>query len=277
LFKKFFPRAAIYKAATLSSVFIGLTAMLPGQAPAAIADQQNPAEVDAYSLYQTSAVLGDKDVFLSSNAVKVVDRKSGTGLVSQGPVWKVYLLNPRSRRICSYALTKYPGIGKETSSITGGIPLSDLPLKRGVKSTVNGIPAVSCETSKAFESKQQKDLERAFAGPRFVKWGQLLIADQGPLDKLPRQAKSILCRFYGVPEFAGQGLPLQFKYVDLADVLHTLLLTNTFKTTKLPANAFDPPKDYSIVADTTKLDDRPKVKDPGPTKAIEILKKNRYH
>jgi hypothetical protein len=261
----------------LASLYIGLATILIGMAPAALADQQNPAEIDGYSLYQTSAVLGDKDVLLSSNALKVVDRKNGTGVMAQAPDWKVYVLNPRSRRICSYTLTKYPGIGKEISSITGGILLGNLPLNRGPKSIVSGISAVSCETSKVFESKQQKDLERGFAGPHFVKWGQLLIADQGPLDKLPRQAKSILCRFYGLPEFAGQGLPLQFKYVDLADGLHTLLLTNSFKTTKLPSNTFDQPTGYTAVADMNKLDDRPKLKDIGPTKAIEVLKKNRYH
>lgn len=274
MFKKFFPRAATFSVAAL--LFTGLAAPFIITGPlAAQADQQNTAEVNGYSLYQTSAVLGDKDVFLSTTAVKVVDRKSSTGLIAQAPEWKVYVLNPRLRRICSYALAKYPGIGKEVSSVTGGTPLNNLPLKRGAKSTVSGIAAVSCETTKAFEIKQQKDLERAFAGPHFVKWGQLLIADQGPLDKLPRQAKSILCRFYGVPEFSGQGLPLQFKYVDLTDGLHTLLLTNSFKATKLPSITFDPPKDYAVVADMSKLEDGPKIKDNGRSKALIINQKNR--
>jgi len=241
--------------------------------PAAAADHNTSPEISGYSLYQTSAVLGDKDVLISPTAIKVVDHKNGLGLISQAPRWKVYILNPRSRRICTYELQKYPGIGKEVSGITGGAPLNNLPLKRGEKSTISGVPAISCETSKAFESKQQKDLERAFAGPRFAKWGQLMIADKGPLDQLPKQAKSILCRFYGVPEFAGQGLPLQFKYVDLADELHTLLLTNSFKPAKLAGDTFDPPKDFTTVADVSKLEDRPKSS-AGPRKAIEVIKKN---
>jgi hypothetical protein len=291
LFKKFFPPAAISSAVlpfasgncrnnclrqvqlSVLSTYLGLAAIY--FSPAVLADQQSAADVDGYSLYQTSTVLGDKDVLLSSNALKVLDRKNGTGIIARAPEWKVYVINPRSKRICSYDMAKYPGIGKEVRSITGGISLGNLPLKRGEKSTVSSVAAISCETSKEFADKQQKDQERGFAGPRFVKWGQLMVANQGPLDKLPRQAKTILCRFYGVPEFSGQGLPLQFKYVDLADQLHTLLVTNTYKTTKLTPDTFDPPKNYTVVADMTKLDDRPKAKDNGPRPA-EILRKGPF-
>ncbi len=240
--------------------------------PHARAGQQTASEIDGYTLYQTSSVLGDKDVLLSSKAIKIMDRKGGTGVIASAPQWKVYLVSPRSKRICTYDIAKFPGIGKEVSSITGGISLGNLPLKRGGKVSVSGVPAVTCETTKDFGSKQEKDRERGFAGPRFVKWGQLMVAGEAPLDKVPRQAKIILCRFYGLPEFSGQGLPLQFKYVDLADQLHTLLLTNSYKQAKLPANSFEPPKDYAAVADMTKLDDRPKVIDAGP-KPAEIIKK----
>ncbi len=206
-----------------------------------------------------------------------MDRKNGVGVIAQAPLWKVYVVNQRSRRVCSYDMAKYPGIGKEISSITGGISLGGLPLKRCGKNAVSGVPAISCETTKEFSAKQEKDRARGFAGPRFVKWGQLMIAEQAPLDKLPRQAKIILCRFYGLPEFSGQGLPLQFKYVDLADQLHTLLLTNSFRTAKLPANTFDPPKDFTAVADMTKLDDRPKIIDAGPKPAEIVRKKGTVH
>jgi len=179
------------------------------------AGSQSPATglatIDGFSIYQTSTVTGDKDLYISSNAVKILDRKYGNGLIARAPDWKVYALNPRSKRICNYTASKYPGMGKEIISITGGTPLSTLPLKRGEKSTVSGTAAISCETNKAFETKQLKDLERAFAGPRFAKWAQLMIADKGPLDKLPVKGKSIICRYYGVPEFGGEGLPLQFK------------------------------------------------------------------
>jgi hypothetical protein len=276
LLKKSFPQSPSFLGRTLfrpaAVVALGAIAVI-AQAAQAGADQKTPSDLDGYSLYQTSAVLGDKDVLLTPNAVKIVDRKNGTGLIAHAPDWKVYLVNPRSKRICSYTLIKYPGISQEICGITGGLAINKLPLKRGEKTTAGGVAAVSCETTKAFESKQMKDRERAFAGPRFVKSGQLLIADQGPLDKLPRQTKSILCRFYGVPEFAGQGLPLQFKYVDFTDEQHTLLLTNNLTVTKFPADTFDPPKDFAVVSDMSKLDNRQKVKDNGPVKATETVKK----
>ncbi|MBU6451836.1 MAG: hypothetical protein KGS72_08675 [Cyanobacteria bacterium REEB67] len=245
--------------------------------PASVAAPAAPIANDHYSLYQTSAVLGDKDVLVSSEALKVTDRKNGIGLIAHAPDWTVHILMPRSRRICSYPYNKYSGTNKDVTAITGGINLNILPLKRAAKTTVNGIAAVGCETNKAFESKQLKELERGFAGPRFAKYGELIIADGGPLDKLPRQAKIILSRFYGIPEFAGQGFPLRFKYVDLTDQLHTLLLTNEFKALKSTGDAFALPTDFTQVSDISKLDDRPKSTDKGPSKPIEILKKGRYH
>jgi len=233
--------------------------------------------IDGFSIYQTSTVTGDKDLYISANAVKILDRKYGNGLIARAPDWKVYALNQRSKRICNYTAAKYPGMGKEIISITGGTPLSNLPLKRGEKGTVSGSAAISCETNKAFETKQLKDLERAFAGPRFAKWAQLMIADKGPLDKLPNKGKSIICRYYGIPEFGGEGLPLQFKYVDLTDQLHTLLLTNSIQASKLAPDTFDLPKDYKVVADMSKLDDRPKFVDKGPVKAIEKIIKRNVH
>ena len=233
----------------------------------------NPSEREVTSLYQTSAILGDKDVLLSPSAIKILDRKNGMGLIAHAPDWTVYLLMPRARRMCSYPLAKYTGANKETLGITGGITLNTLPLERKDKLTVGNVAGVSCETSKTFESKQLKDLERGFAGPRFAKWAQLVIADGGPLDKMPTQAKTILCRFYGLPEFKGKGLPLKCKYVDLSDEMHTLLLTNESKAAKVDASAFALPDGYTKVADISKLDDRIKNKDAGPGKIIEVLQK----
>jgi hypothetical protein len=249
----------------------------PKQTAMTIKTPSAPIPVDCSALYQTSAVLGDKDVLLCSEALKVTDRKSGIGLIARAPDWKVYILMPRSKRICNYQYNKYSGTNKDVTAITGGINLNTLPLKRGARTTVNGIAAIGCETNKAFETKQLKELERGFAGPRFAKYGELIVADGGPLDKLPRQAKIILSRFYGIPEFAGQGFPLQFKYVDLTDQLHTLLLTNEYKAVKSTSDAFALPTDYAQVSDISKLDDRPKSNDEGPSKPIEILKKGRYH
>jgi hypothetical protein len=56
-----------------------------------------------------------------------------------------------------------------------------------------------------------------------------------------------------------------------------LLLTNGFKTTKVPLSTFAVPRGYTVVTDMSKLDDRPKTKDNGPMKAIETVKKGNYH
>jgi len=56
-----------------------------------------------------------------------------------------------------------------------------------------------------------------------------------------------------------------------------LLLTNSIQAIKLAPDTFDVPKDYKVVSDMSKLDDRPKFVDKGPVKAIEKIIKRNVH
>lgn len=223
---------------------------------------------DGFDLYQTSTIKGDFNVFVSSQGIKIFDRKNITGLVAKPPSWDVYIYNNVTRRVCKQPFKAYKGMGHDADDTTGGANMLALPLAKGKPTDLHGIAAIECATSPEFQKIQLKDLERESADPRFPKWAEFLYADKA---LIPAKAATILCRFYCVPDKGS--IPLQFKYLSLRDELHTLLITSTMKPMKTLQNGFDPPKeDYKTVSDPAKLAD--KIKDAPLRKTIENVRKH---
>ncbi|MDX1985788.1 MAG: hypothetical protein SFV17_03780 [Candidatus Obscuribacter sp.] len=240
----------------------------PAQAGAgsAAADRAADKAADGFNLYQTSTILGDQNIFVSAQGIKIFDRKSITGLTASAPDWQVCLYNNNTKRYCLLPFKSYGGLGKGASLTTGGFNLNKLPLKQSKKTETRGLAAIELTTTSDFEKKQQKDFERESADPRFPQSAELLVADKMPV---PAQAATILCRYYGVPE--GKGLPLQFKFVSLRGELHYMLMTNSLQAMKTSRKGFEKPQDYKLVPDPGKLED--KQKELPPMKFKETVRK----
>ncbi|MBK7750546.1 MAG: hypothetical protein IPL73_19360 [Candidatus Obscuribacter sp.] len=268
----------IVTVAVLSALVL-TTAALPAQAAPQSKSQTSATKIiqattapiksaDGFDLYQTSTIKGDFNVFVSSQGIKIFDRKNITGIVAKPPLWDVYTYNNVTRRVCKQTFKAYKGMGHDADDTTGGANMLALPLAKGKPTDLHGIAAIECATSPEFQKTQLKDLERESADPRFPKWAEFLYADKA---LIPARAATILCRFYCVPDKGS--IPLQFKYLSLRDELHTLLITSTLKPMKTLQNGFDPPNDgYKTVSDPAKLAD--KVKDTPLRKTIENVRKH---
>lgn len=225
-------------------------------------------KANGWTSYQTSSLLGDQDLYASAGGIKIIERRSGSGITASAPDWTVYAFDTGTKRICSYSLNKYPGLGNKVSALTGGHKLGSLPLKPIGKTELFGIAAIECQTPKSFTSKQEKDHERESADHRFVRSARLLVADKV---SLPPQAQTIACKFYGVPPY--RGLPLEFKYINLKGDLITLLLTSELKPVKLEPTDFKPPLGYQTVSGIDRLDDKKLPTEVPKRKVIETIKR----
>lgn len=251
----------------LLSLCLTLCGVLDAQAqtPAAKADKLMPGQANGFNLYQTSSVMGDFDVFVSSQGIKIFDRKNIRGVVAKAPLWDVYVYNHQTKRYCKYPFSKYPGLGKDADDTTGGYNLIKLPVVKGKAIETHGIEAWDYLTTPAFEKKQLKDFERESADPRFVQNAELVIAAKA---SVPSQAAAILARYYNLP-LLDRAVPLEFSYVNLKGERHNMLITTSMTPMKTWANGFDYPRDYKLVADKSKLEDKIKEK---PTRKIEDKK-----
>ncbi|GEM_PF-705885 len=222
---------------------------------------------NGWSAYQTSSLLGDQDAYVSASGVKIVDRRNGNVVTAAAPAWKVYAFNTVTRRICSYTVKTYPGIGSQIRTITGGVSLGALPLKQTAKTTLRGVATLELQTPKTYVAKLIKDKEHESADPSFVQSAQMLIAEKiSP----PEPACTVLCKFYGVP--VKPAMPIQFKFINTHGDLNTVLLTSEVKQIRLESADFVEPKGFAVVADAGKLLDAP-VKQLPKRKVIEIIKR----
>ncbi|MCA9803425.1 MAG: hypothetical protein KC777_15750 [Cyanobacteria bacterium HKST-UBA02] len=173
-------------------------------------------------LSQTSGVLGDQEVSIRPDGIRIDDKTAGLVTVSRAPDWRVSVFDTRSRTACNVPLEKFTGYLPPSEFDTTGSRWASLPLEKTGTTTVAGLPATTYLTPQSFTDKQQKDFEREFADSKFIRSAQLCIANDV---KAPPQAISILSRFYGLPEKGG--IPLQFKYNDLGGYLHVGLITTS--------------------------------------------------
>jgi hypothetical protein len=219
-------------------------------------------------IYQTSTISGDFDVLIDNTAgkeaVKIVDRKGLGGLLASAPNWDIVVFNNKFRRQYQCNLKTYAGLGKKAFLTTGGYNMNKLPLVKKGECECRGIKGILYSTKPDFEKKQQKDLARESAEPRFPQSAEMVVNQS----KIAKEAAKIIARFYGVPE--SENLPIQFKFVNLKGELHYLLITNSLSLESQPA-AFQAPQGYTRVDDISKLED--KVKEPPPVKFKETVRK----
>ena len=141
----------IVTVAVLSALVL-TTAALPAQAAPQSKSQTSATKIiqattapiksaDGFDLYQTSTIKGDFNVFVSSQGIKIFDRKNITGIVAKPPLWDVYTYNNVTRRVCKQTFKAYKGMGHDADDTTGGANMLALPLAKGKPTDLLGIAA----------------------------------------------------------------------------------------------------------------------------------------
>lgn len=205
-------------------------------------------------LYQTSGILGDLDVTISTLGIKIIDAKTGTVTVSSPPEWKTVTYNPRSKTIFTTSLKSFGGYLPPETFSTTGLPWSKLPLVQAKTEQIAGLPADSYVTPQSFTDKQLKDQNNDCADSAFIKSAKFITAKN---ISAPLQAATILSQFHCVPNKGS--LPLKFQYIDLRGNLNTMLITSQCKEVNVSKSDFEIPSDlkpvqsiYSVRANLSK-------------------------
>lgn len=252
-----------------------------GQAKAMDKTSKDTANIAAIYLYQTSALNGDLDVYIAQDRVKVLDKRTGSGISAKAPDWAVNVFEGRNKRICTIPIAKYTGGKQKVATITGGTHLDRLPLRYVGKGQVNGIACSEYQTTDKFAAQQEKDRAAESADPRFVHQAQLMVAGE---QMVQAKVASLLALYYGIPEldktrsiknYTGHAIPLKFCYRDLRGDVHDILITSAKKTIKLSSLDFEPPQGYRKVTLLKDLEYGLKPKEPAPRKVIESTKPNK--
>lgn len=173
-------------------------------------------------IYQTSGILGDQDVFVSQNGIKIINKSTNLVTVARAPRWNVTTYHEKTKTLCTEPLARFNGYISEKEFVSTGKFWSKLPLKKSNTNTIAGISSLIYITPQEFTKNQIKDWSRQFADSKFIKSARYCVSENL---NIPAKAKSVLCKFYGLKNLGG--VPLEFKYHDLGGYLHVGLTTSS--------------------------------------------------
>lgn len=199
--------------------------------------------LSGWLLTQKSKICGEAAVYLTAAALKVVDPKTSTTLVSKAPDWKVVVFNTSSKTQYASSFEKFQGYSRlglqvQVGFTHGGIPLA----KQSGTSTVEGTKANIYGTTPQYE----KNNRRLFLAGRLSGGAPAtarLLTSSGWA--LPAQEGAILSRLYGVDDTSD--IPLDFHCTDQERADKAGLKTLAIKKTTIAAKEFDCPVGYRFV------------------------------
>ncbi|HZT35018.1 MAG TPA: hypothetical protein VFA15_03790 [Nitrososphaera sp.] len=208
------------------AAMISLLALASGSS----AEPQSEQQETGVMLLQTCGVLGDQEIFITSDKVRVSDLATGLTTISAAPDWKVLTFDNKTKTYAESALNNYRGYIQDQEFVDPGIRWPKLPLTADKPAAIAGENASCYTTPPSFSEKQTKDWQQESASPTFAKDARYCVSTHLSTDK---HVSAFLARFYQLPE--KDGLPLQFKYHTIKGDLNTWLFTTAIKKGSAPA------------------------------------------
>ncbi|MBS1995538.1 MAG: hypothetical protein JSS86_04475 [Cyanobacteria bacterium SZAS LIN-2] len=226
-----------------TTFWLAVSAMFYGGAAAAADAPAEGKPAPGWILTQKSQVCGNIQVFLTANAVKAVDAKTSTTLVSKAPDWKVVVFNRSNKTIFTCPVDKFIGYSIAGMQVQMGFQHGGVPVvKKPGTSKVLGMTANIYGTTAEYENHNRQMYLHDEGGDTLPRSAILLTSSGWAL---PPQEARILCRLYGLG--IAQDIPLDFHCKDQVGDNSEGLSTSTIKKASIPAREFDCPSGFTRV------------------------------
>lgn len=203
-------------------------------------------QIEIWKIRQDSHVTGGHTVYVSADAVKDINERSGMIVICKAPDWKVVSYQPSSKCVFSQDLSRFSGYLQKEVALFSGNTLNHITVGPTKKSTFLGQEAMGYSTTSQFTEKIIRDY-----GKHIVEGNYPAIVKIEALNTpTPKQAE-LLCKVYGLPKVPG--LPLTCQSVSADKYNNHLLTTNSLTKSKVPATFFDVPPGLKPVATMTEV------------------------
>jgi|GEM_PF-2058748 len=216
---------------------------LSSSSSAPSANQKIAPASPGWILEQKSQVCGYMQVYVTATAIKAVDSKTSTTLISKAPDWQVVVFNKSNKTVYTSPFDKFIGYGVTGLQVQmgfkhGGIPVS----KKNLKATVAGLPANVYGTTPEYEKRGIEQYQRKQVTSGMPRSARTLTSSGW---SLPKQPANILCRLYGLGDTPD--VPLEFHCIDQDGLDDTGLSTKSAKKATIASKEFDIPGGYTRV------------------------------
>ncbi len=203
-----------------------------------------PGAGQVWSLKQTSILLGDFEVLVSSSGLRAFCPRSGITFVARPPLWQPIGFSSRSRSIW-YATTAqfHPADALMKSlSVFGGMPnVSNIPLHKRGRKVVHGLDCVDMSTDEKYSAAQLEQCNQGFISRMQARSAEY----QGAQVAVPAPALNLLACIYGLPN--GTTLPIFFRFINFNHGVKLVLMTEKCLVVTPGKDWLNLPTDYKRV------------------------------
>lgn len=214
------------------------------------ASNRNLAPGEAWSLHQTSLIMGEYDVLLNKEGIKASCSRSGLTFIAKAPEWKPLGYSQRAKALWQPKGSEEfnPSAGPFKVLAIGGIPaLPSIPLVHQGTKTIQGLVCENFVTSEEWSKKQGDLVNQDKFNIRSARKAQFQAAELN----LPKPTYTILEQIYGLPRYPLA--PIFYNYVSFQHAVKPVLVTNNIKVSKVPKDWLVVPKGLRIVKDAQDL------------------------
>jgi hypothetical protein len=194
-------------------------------------------------LVQESKILGNVEVLVAPDGLRVTNSKLGTVLVSSPPTWMIIMYCDKTKRyFVAKTVADYRNSLALSSGMVTGLALAAVPFKKTGTSIVAGLPTAHYESTEQFVHTQERGYqERTELGgsPKYVHF------DTFDSLKVPDIIGTILEKMYAAP--AKLGVPAHLSYDAIDQSKHVYMSTLNAKLVDYKKSDFDYPKNYRQV------------------------------
>jgi hypothetical protein len=210
---------------------------------------------ESFHFTQQSKLAGPYDLYVSDDAIKAVNRKTGFALYSRAPGWQVLICNPARKVYCTLPSEQFTGKLAHTISLIDPATMEHLQYRPGKKETFLGLRVVHSQASikeSEFRSNLDPSKSRVWTGD-CIEFEDKLV---------PIPIWHALQRLYGLP--LRNNLPLRVSYHDVGNTVTVALDTSACKRGKFDMN-------YSVPDNFKKVSTEMEVCAPAGKSELDFL------
>jgi len=200
--------------------------------------------VRALSLCQVHYALGEINVLLAPEGLRLECVKSGIVAVAAPPQWNVSLFNPVTKKFTRCSVEQCHSLGANFLTIYKHGNMAHIPFALPSRATVCGIAALKLESLDSFAKNLNNRYLRHEVHPSSASKATYVISSSLAI---PKAEAFVMARLYGLREF--DGIPLEFKFFRVKSLRKATVVLSTKSCEKkvVPITLFQCPSNFERV------------------------------
>jgi hypothetical protein len=205
------------------------------------------AQDKGWTIEQSNKLVGRQTIYITKDAVKIVNPRRRFVLLMKAPAWNVALYNMKSKVFYEAPLNRFESCVSLANPLLAGDYLQSLPVKKATSSKET-VSSLACDHY-SMQGRPKRLRKKRYGGFEVDMQDELRVTSAHYFVSnsimVPQQISTLIERVYKIPRI--EGIPVKLiMSLDTGEVLRELE-TDACRAGVLAKNTFDCPKNFKRV------------------------------